>query len=108
MLYQDLLAIKPVLEPVDTPIAGLSEPLKLHLFTWDDYAEKVMKDGDDSEKTVMTQVLYFLGGLEADVSDEARQQLKKTFASWQIRDIYQKGMRLNGSGPDAVRDALKN
>jgi hypothetical protein len=107
MHYKDLLLNKPVLEPVETSIIGLAEPLHIHLFTMDDY-EKVTTGGSDVEQNVIRQVLFLLGGLEADVSEEACKALGKTFAAWQIRDIYQKGLRLNGFGPEAAREALKN
>jgi hypothetical protein len=108
--FADLLATPPVLPPVPVAIGGLDQPLLIHQFTMDQLAEMSddkTHDGD-SEKKLRVQVVKFLNGHDAVVTDEECAALSKLFASWQVREIYHKAMKLNGYGPEAMREAEKN
>jgi hypothetical protein len=107
MNYQELLANKPVLEPVLTDITGLKNPIQIYLFTMTEM-QTVMVDFEDAEKTVRTRCMYFMCGLGADVSDESLAKMSDIFPSWQLLEIYRKALKLNGYGPGALGEAVKN
>jgi hypothetical protein len=109
--------LRPKLEPVAVQIDGLSEPLFLHVFTMREM-QKVMdvhplalaetNEADKNDTALRVQVLYFLQGINAEITALACDELTDLFTSWQIRDIYKKALQLNGMGPSALGDALKN
>ena len=117
MDYATLRAQRPKLEPVMVSIEGLKEPLLIHLFTAAEI-KKVMgghklieeceSDIEKNDTAIRVQVLYFLGGMSAEISREACDELTEVFTSWQVRDIYKKATTANGYGPTALGDALKN
>ena len=108
--FADLKQNRPKLEPVPVEITGLSEPLLIHQFTMNQMAEVLeAKDGSqDEEKVVRNQVLRFLNGADYEPTDEDRDALVNIFAGWQVREIYLKSLKLNGYGPDSLREAEKN
>lgn len=98
-----------VLEPVEVQVGGLPEPLLIHQFTMNQMTELMEHEEDgDSELLLRNQVLRFLNGFAHVPTEEDREQLGELFASWQLREIYNKAVRLNGYGPEALRDASKN
>jgi hypothetical protein len=97
------------LSPVEVPITGLEEPLMIHQFTLaESLAIDELTQGEDPEVQTLDHVLMFLNGIEYVPNPDDRDALKRMFASWQIREIYSKAMKLNGMGPEALRDAQKN
>ncbi len=98
-----------ILGPVEVQVTGFPEPLLVHQFTMNQMA--ILMDGqveEDKELSLRNQVLRFLNGFDYEPNDEDRKLLGELFASWQLREIYNKAVRLNGFGPDALRDAEKN
>lgn len=108
--FADLKENPPKLPPVEVPIEGFSEPLLIHQFTLSEL-EKLdddISEGDDAERRLRTQVVQMLNGPGVPVTDEDRNALSKIFAGWQLRKIFAAGMKLNGLGPEALREAEKN
>lgn len=105
--YSSLLASRPALEPVPVDIEGIPNPVLIHLFTIADYSAATKVETDDDEVSVRVQILRFLGGLNADVSAAAVEQLNSVFTAFQLREIYRKAVRVNGHGPAALGDAEK-
>lgn len=108
--FSELKANCPKLEPVPVEIGGLQEPLLIHLFTMNELAALTdeSKLSADDETRLRVQVVGFLNGPGAEVTEEDCAALSEVFAIWQIREIYQKALRLNGHGPEALREAEKN
>lgn len=96
------------LEPVEVRIGGLDEPILIHQFTVNDIKKLDEGLGEDVELQLRKKVLRFLNGLDADVSEEACAELGDYFAGWQVREIFTKAIKLNGFGPEALREAEKN
>jgi hypothetical protein len=110
LTFSHLKQIRPQLEPVPVDIGGLSQPLLVHQFTMSQMA-KVLEANDgskDDEIVVRNQVLKFLNGADYEPTDEDRTALVNIFAGWQVREIYLKSLKLNGYGPDSLREAEKN
>jgi hypothetical protein len=105
--YSSLLANRPPLPQVPVKIEGLDSELLIHTFTVADYSKVIDVAGMNDEQGLRVQILRFLGGLNADVSPEAVEDLAKVFTPWQMRDVYLKALRLNGQGPSALGDAEK-
>lgn len=130
MDYSTLLKNIPRLQPIEVSIEGLEFGISVHLFTVDEmekvfagvdvaqYESDLKAAADDeaknalaiayNEKMFRVQTLRFLGGVDADVSEPARNKLSGVFASWQLRQLYQKALKANGYGPESVREAVKN
>lgn len=111
--YQNVKGTKQVYSPVDVPIDGLDEPVELHRFSWSDF-DILMGIKDDADGNgFMKQVICILSGqaqFEAvdTITEEDIQQLCDYFTVPQIREIYSHGLRINGYGPLAAKDAEKN
>lgn len=107
--YDQFLAAPHKLKPVPVPVAGLEQSLLIHQFTIDEIQRlnELSKD-DDAERSLRKQVIYFLRGLDCTPSDDDLAKLSAVFSGWQIRDVYTKAMKLNGFGPDSMREAEKN
>ena len=116
--FDELLASPPVFEPVGVDIEGLKESVFLHRFSAEAF-DRMMQapdvSGMDEEKAEQVQadfqfdkVLKFLRGAEYKPTKTARKDLLKVFTAAQIRDINNKGFKLNGFGESALKDALKN
>jgi hypothetical protein len=107
--FADLIEKPFVLPPVEVDITGLPEALLVHQFTMNQMAELMEhEEGAEPELVLRNQVLQFLNGFDYSPTEEARSQLGDMFASWQLRELYNKAIRLNGFGPEALRDAQKN
>ncbi len=113
--YDQFLQSPAKLKPAPVNVAGLDQPILVHQFTMDEVELLNKKTAlaadateDEKEKSLRKQVLYFLRGLSADPSDDDCQKLSEVFSGWQLRDIYKKAMKLNGFGPDSLREAEKN
>ena len=108
--FSDLKANRPKLEPVPVDIGGLAEPLLIHQFTMNELSELTdeAKQEPDDEKRLRIQIVKLLNGPGTDVTDEDCAELSRIFTSWQLREIYQKSLTLNGHGPEALREAEKN
>lgn len=107
--YDQLLQSPPNMQPVPVEITGIEQPILVHQFTMDEI--KLLGENakdDDEEKSLRKQVLIFLRGIQYQPTDEECQKLGSVFAGWQMREIYTKAMRLNGFGPEALREAQKN
>lgn len=99
------------LDPVAVDISGLEEPLLIHQFSaaqMDEVMAGEVVGEADLEAIQLTRLMKFLNGFEYALADGDREVLLDNFASWQIREIYQKALKLNGFGPDALREAEKN
>lgn len=111
--YQNIKGAKQEFPPVDVPIDGLDQPVELHQFSWSDF-DRLMQIEDDAEHGAFKkQVLCMLNGkaqLDAvdAITSEDIQQLGDVFTVRQIREIYSEGLRLNGFGAKAAKDAEKN
>jgi hypothetical protein len=105
--YSSLLASRPPLAQVPVTIEGIESQLLIHTFTVADYRKVVEAENGDDETGIRIQILRFLGGLNADVSDKAVEGLATVFTPWQIREIYIKAIKINGHGPSALGDAEK-
>ena len=101
---------KPKLEPVPVDIGGLAEPLLIHQFTMNELAALTdeSKLSKDDETRMRVQVVGLLNGPGTEVTEDDCAALSKIFTIWQIREIYQKALKLNGYGPEALREAEKN
>ena len=107
--FDDLVAEPPVFKPVEVPITGLEQPLLIHVFTMDQMAKIVEQvDCEDAEEKLRMQVVYFLRGAAEVPTPEDCAKLSGIFAGFQVREIYTKALRLNGFGPEAMREAEKN
>ncbi len=113
----DLDALKqkpPVLKPFEVDITGVDEPVIIHAFTMDQLTEmvKVTEAGEpvdgDNEQLVRKKVVGFMRGPGAEITEEDCASLSRIFSSWQLREIYVKAHKLNGFGPEALREAEKN
>lgn len=107
--YSNLVANRPQLAPVPVKVEGIEHPIQVHVYTISDYRQLMEKSsvGKDEETVLRIQLLYFLGGLNADVGEAAIAQLDEIFTSWQMRELYRKAITLNGQGPAALEDAAK-
>lgn len=111
LLFADLKKGSLNLKPVEVPISGLLEPLLIHQFSAAQMSVVMAEpDGEsvDLEALQLTRLMKFLNGFDYEQADGDREILMDNFASWQIREIYQKALKLNGFGPDALREAEKN
>lgn len=106
--FDDLKRLRPKLDPVAVSIEGISEPVLLHQFTLNELALLDKQKGDDQEQNVRISVLRFLKGPAAEIGDDDRAALDEIFTAWQLRQIFMAGLKLNGQGPSAVKDAEKN
>jgi hypothetical protein len=104
----------PVLKPFEVEITGIDEPVIIHAFTMDELAEmmKATEAGEsvegDNEHLIRKKVVGFLRGPGAEITDDDCASLSRIFSSWQLREIYVKAHKLNGFGPEALREAEKN
>jgi hypothetical protein len=107
--YDQLLQNGVTLPPVPVTITGIDKPLLVHQFTMDqiEAVNEKAKD-DDAEKSLRKQVIFFLRGVDCEPTDDDCKKLGGVFSGWQIREIYTKAMKLNGFGPDSLREAEKN
>lgn len=106
--YADFKTKKVMLLPVPVSITGIEVPLLIHQFTMSEM-EQLEKDRDeDPEVHVRKQVLRFLNGLDVEITKDDCDELGKFFAGWQVREIFTKALKLNGFGPEAMREAEKN
>lgn len=97
------------LKPFEVAITGIDEPVLIHAFTLDEMREFSQEDDtEDSEQSVFKKVATLMRGPGAVVTEADCEAMSKIFTSWQVREIYYKGMKLNGFGPDALREAEKN
>lgn len=109
LTLDDLIAKPPVFKPQEVNITGIDEPLLIHVFTMDQMAKiSEVAQSDDEEQKLRMQVIYFLRGMDADPSPEDCAKLSEIFTGFQVREIYTKAFRLNGFGPEALREAEKN
>lgn len=107
--YDQLLQSPPKLQPVPVSITGIDHPLLIHQFTMDQAAVVDEKAADvDKELRLSKQVLLFLRGIDYAPTAEDCKRLGSVFSAWQIREIFTKAMKLNGFGPEALREAQKN
>lgn len=113
--YDQFLQSPVKLKPAPVQVAGIDQPLLVHQFTMDEIQllnQKTSLENDatefEKENSLRKQVLFFLRGLNADPTDDDCQKLSEVFSGWQLRDIYKKAMKLNGFGPDSLREAEKN
>jgi hypothetical protein len=107
--YDQLIQDGVKLEPVPVNITGLSKPLLIHQFTMDQIEEVDEKSKDeDNERALRKHVLFFLRGIDCKPTDDDIKGLSKNFTVWQLREIFTKAMKLNGFGPDSLREAEKN
>lgn len=108
----DFIGASPNLAPVAIEIESLSEEILVHQFVWEEF-NKVVELEDDADVTSFEkQVLCLLWGsncLKPDYKFEKQAfvELMRVFTVAQVREIYQKGFRVNGFGAGAVRDAEK-
>ena len=107
--YDQYLQNGAKLEPVPVEITGVPQPLLIHQFTMDqiETLNEKSKD-DDPEKSLRKQVLFFMRGIDSEPSDDDWKRLGSVFTGWQIREVYTKAMKLNGFGPESLREAEKN
>lgn len=109
--FDDLLAAGASLKPVPVSIEGLDDQVLIHQFTWDQFRELFESDKPDDdadqEAHIRTQVLKLLRGPDCEPTAEDCASLGKIFTVAQVREIYNKGLRLNGFGAAALRDAEK-
>lgn len=105
--YASLVSSRPPLAPVGVDIEGLSAPLLIHTFNLSDYAKVLDVNGMDDERGLKVKVLRLLGGLDAETGDDAIEKLDNIFSMYQLREIYLKGLKLNGDGPKSLSDAEK-
>lgn len=107
--FDDLKRVRPTLEPVEVPIEGLKDTLLLHQFT---LAQLTAIDSeietDDQEEKLRHSVLRFMKGPDAEIDEDDHVALREMFAGWQLRKIFTVGLKLNGHGPAALREAEKN
>lgn len=109
LTLDDLIARPQVLKPAEVEISGLDEKLLIHVFTMDQVSELIESiEDEDPEQKLRKQVVMFLRGVDARPSAEDCAALSKIFTGFQLREIYTKAFRLNGFGPDALREAEKN
>lgn len=107
--FEDLKRNRPKLQPVPVPIEGIDEPVLIHQFTLSELESFGETNADeDPEKTLRTNVLRLLKGFGQEITDEDRASLSEIFAGWQLRQIFTAGLKLNGQGPAALREAEKN
>jgi hypothetical protein len=115
--YASLKIQRPTLDPIAVQIEGLKEPLLIHLFTAGEIRQvmgghalldECKSDDEKNEVAIRIQVLYFLSGINAQITRAACDELTDIFTNWQVRDIYKKATTANGYGPASLGDALKN
>ncbi|WP_039913153.1 hypothetical protein [Cellvibrio mixtus] len=99
------------LAPVPVDVSGVKEPIIVHQFSAAQMSV-VMADHEgessDAEIVLFNRLLIFLNGFDYVPTEEDRAILVDNFAQWQIRELYSKVLKLNGFGPDALREAEKN
>lgn len=107
--YDQLLQDGVHLPPVPVQVTGIEKPLLVHQFTMDqiESVNEKSKD-DDAEKSLRKQVIFFLRGAGVEPTDDDCKKLGSVFSAWQMRELYTKAMKLNGFGPEALREAEKN
>lgn len=109
LTLDDLINAPRKLKPFEVEITGIDEPVLIHSFTLDEMkAVEKSDDGGDQEVSVLRRVATLMRGPGADVSEADLEAIGRIFTGWQVREIYVKGMKLNGFGPDALREAEKN
>jgi hypothetical protein len=116
--FDELLANRPVFQPAEVDIEGLGEKLFLHRFSAETFNQLMQSpnvEGMDEAKAeqVMAdfqfdKVLKFLRGADYKPTKSARKDLLNVFTAAQLRDINNKGFKLNGFGESSLKDALKN
>ena len=98
--------------PVPVPVSGFCEPILIHQFSINQMKNILSADKEnpdvDEEYRVRNQLLKFLNGYEYEPTEEDRLALLDIFSSGQIHEVYSKALKLNGKGPDALREAEKN
>lgn len=108
--FEDLVKAPPVMKPVAIDIEGMDDQVEVHRFTWDQLSELLDAEEDEgkpSEQRIREQVVRLLKGPGTEVADEDIANIRKIFTITQVREIYHKGLSLNGFGAEAVRDAQK-
>lgn len=108
--FSELKAAIAALPAVSVGVQGLDDEVLVHQFTWAQFDKLMNLKGDDS---FAKQAICMLCGSETlesvdDIGKEDIEALMATFTVAQVREIYQKCMRINGFGAEAVRDAEKN
>lgn len=107
---KDLQAARAALPPVPVKMSWMDEPLLIHQFTINDIKafDSEAADIADQEHRIRYQIIKLLNGPLAKVTQEDCDSLGEIFTGWQIREIFHKGLKLNGQGPEALREAEKN
>lgn len=109
--FDQLVKNPPALKPVPVDIEGLDEQVEIHRFTWDQLSELLDPEDGEAEVTgeqrIRDQVVRLLKGPGAEVTEEDVANVRRIFTVTQVRDIYQKGLNLNGFGVEAMREAQK-
>jgi hypothetical protein len=107
--FKDLQAYAPSLKPFEVAITGLDEPILIHAFTVTELDKTAAAmEGMDDTTAFRTQVVLLLNGSDHEVTDKDREDVARIFSLWQLREIFNKGLKLNGQGPEALREAEKN
>lgn len=107
--FKDLQLSAPVLKPFEVDITGLDEKILIHSFTVAELENVTSSvEGMDETTAYRTQIVQMLNGADYVVTDQDRDDVARIFTIWQQKEIFNKGLKLNGQGPEALREAEKN
>lgn len=114
--FDDLKSLAPKTKALPIDVDGFDEQVLVYQFKWVQFDKLLALEDDETGQSFKKQVICLLKGpacFDADgeitaITKEECDWLSAMFSVSQAREIYQKGLRLNGFGPDAARDAEKN
>lgn len=106
--YAELKLALVKLQPVAVEITGIESPLLIHQFTMNEIEKIDAEQDENAERHIRKKVLRFLNGMDAEITEQDCTDLGLYFTGWQVREIYTKALKLNGFGPEALREAEKN
>lgn len=105
MKFSELPDLEAVLTPVKSDVEGLSAPIEIHRFSFEDI-ESIIKS--DEYSLVDKAIIFLTGNLEEKITDEVRKIFQSKFGPPAMVNIIQKGLEINGVGPAAKKQAEKN
>jgi len=94
------------LEPEMVKIQGISSPVPIQRFTWDEFNENIAPVIDGQSLEVAS--LYFINSAGFEHTEDDLKKLKSRLGAQQIIDVYKAGLRVNGMVTTAQDDAKKN
>jgi len=91
-------------------LTGREDKIPVHAFSMNQMDEVMKRKecGNEFVLTVSEQLIKFLNGFDYEIQPGDIRLLGDLFCSWEVRELYDKALKLNGFGPGALREAEKN